>query len=79
MLQAAGFEALSTEYFLYFPEWLFNRLSAMEMMLCKRPIGGQYAFAYQSAGITLSIEYYSCSFEWVRIRRSDHSGDATDL
>jgi SAM-dependent methyltransferase len=43
LLQAAGFESLSTDYFLYFPERLFNRLSSMERMLCKIPFGGQYA------------------------------------
>ena len=43
LLQAAGFESLSTDYFLYFPELIFNRLSSMERMLCKMPFGGQYA------------------------------------
>jgi len=43
LLQAAGFESLRTDYFLYFPERLFNRLSSMERMLCKIPFGGQYA------------------------------------
>jgi SAM-dependent methyltransferase len=43
LLQAAGFEPASTEYFLYLPEKLFNRASSMERMLCKMPFGGQYA------------------------------------
>src|ERR1700722_17205756 len=48
LLQAAGFESLSTDYFLYFPEQLFNRLSSMERMLCKVPFGGQYALLAQA-------------------------------
>jgi SAM-dependent methyltransferase len=43
LLQAASFELLSTDYFLYFPETVFNRLSSMERLLCKVPFGGQYA------------------------------------
>jgi SAM-dependent methyltransferase len=43
LLQAAGFESPSKEYFLYLPETLFHRMSSMERMLCKIPFGGQYA------------------------------------
>jgi len=43
LLQAAGFESPSTDYFLYFPQLLFNRLSSMERMLSNIPFGGQYA------------------------------------
>jgi SAM-dependent methyltransferase len=43
LLQAAGFESISTNYFLYFPERLFYRAGSMERMLCKMPFGGQYA------------------------------------
>lgn len=43
LLQSAGFYSLRTDYFLYFPAGLFNRLSYVEKMLCKIPLGGQYA------------------------------------
>lgn len=43
LLQTASFESISTDYFLFFPERLFNRLNSMERMLCKIPFGGQYA------------------------------------
>ncbi len=43
LLQTAGFETVSTDYFLYFPERLFNRLISVEKMLCKIPLGGQFA------------------------------------
>jgi SAM-dependent methyltransferase len=43
LLRAAGFNFLSTDYFLYFPERLFHRLSFLERALGKIPIGGQYA------------------------------------
>jgi len=47
LLQEAGFEPLSTDYFLYLPERLFNRLPLVERMLCKIPCGGQYALLAQ--------------------------------
>lgn len=43
LLKAARFESLSTDYFLFFPEWLVNRLGPIESTLCKLPLGGQYA------------------------------------
>jgi SAM-dependent methyltransferase len=43
LFESAGFEPLSTDYFLYLPERLFNRLSFMERALRKLPFGGQYA------------------------------------
>jgi SAM-dependent methyltransferase len=43
VLQAAGFEFLSIDYFLYFPERIFNRLGLMEQAFSKMPFGGQYA------------------------------------
>ncbi len=43
LLQAAGLEIVSTEYFLYLPERIFNRFGAVEKMLRKVPCGGQYA------------------------------------
>ena len=43
LLQASGFEPVSTNYFLYFPESLFPPFSALETMLSKLPLGGQYA------------------------------------
>lgn len=43
LLQFAGFQALSTNYFLYLPERIFNRVSHIEKVLRKVPFGGQYA------------------------------------
>lgn len=43
LLEASGFEIVSTDYFLYFPEGLFAGLGAMEHVLSKIPLGGQYA------------------------------------
>lgn len=38
-----GFQSISTEYFLYFPEALYKRLAGVERMLSRVPGGGQYA------------------------------------
>jgi len=43
LLQLAGFETLSTNYFLYLPEKIFNRMGQIERILRKVPFGGQYA------------------------------------
>jgi len=43
LFEAFGFEPLRTDYFLYFPERLFNRFGALESALYKLPFGGQYA------------------------------------
>jgi SAM-dependent methyltransferase len=43
LLRLAGFETLSTDYFLYLPERIFNRAGWLEGMLRKVPFGGQYA------------------------------------
>jgi SAM-dependent methyltransferase len=43
LLEASGFASLSTDYFLYFPESLFNRVGSVEKVLYKLPFGGQYA------------------------------------
>ena len=43
LLQESGFQALSTDYFLYLPEKLFLRLGFLEAMLRSAPCGGQYA------------------------------------
>jgi SAM-dependent methyltransferase len=43
LLQASGFQPLATDYFLYFPERLFNGIGATERLLRKIPLGGQYA------------------------------------
>jgi SAM-dependent methyltransferase len=44
LFEASGFESIETEYFLYFPELLFNsRAGALERSLYKLPFGGQYA------------------------------------
>jgi SAM-dependent methyltransferase len=49
LLQEAGFEPLSTDYFLYLPERLFKGLPFVERMLCKIPFGGQYALLAQAS------------------------------
>jgi SAM-dependent methyltransferase len=43
LLQLAGFEAATVEYFLYVPEKIFNLVGQVEGMLRKMPFGGQYA------------------------------------
>lgn len=43
LLRLAGFEALSTDYFLYLPEGIFNRVGWLEGTFRKIPFGGQYA------------------------------------
>jgi SAM-dependent methyltransferase len=43
LLQEAGFQSLSTDYFLYLPEKMFHRLGFLEPMLRRFPFGGQYA------------------------------------
>ena len=43
LLQEAGFQTLSTDYFLYLPEKMFHRLGFLEGMLRRLPFGGQYA------------------------------------
>jgi ubiquinone/menaquinone biosynthesis C-methylase UbiE len=42
-LEATGFQALETKYFLYLPERLYKRLSRFEALLQRFPLGGQYA------------------------------------
>lgn len=42
LFQLAGLRALSTDYFLYFPERIFNRVGQAERMLRKIPLGGQF-------------------------------------
>jgi SAM-dependent methyltransferase len=43
LLRDGGFELLRTSYFLYFPEQLFGHFAAMESVLERVPLGGQYA------------------------------------
>jgi SAM-dependent methyltransferase len=43
LLREVGFQALSTDYFLYLPEKLFQHLGFLEEMLRMPPLGGQYA------------------------------------
>lgn len=43
LLEASGFESLGSDYFLFFPERLFNRFSTLERLLYRLPLGGQYA------------------------------------
>ena len=50
LLRVVGFEPLSSAYFLYLPESLFNRLSLLERFLGRVPLGGQYAVLARRAG-----------------------------
>jgi SAM-dependent methyltransferase len=43
LLLRAGFEATTVDYFLYFPERMFDRVGRAERILSKIPFGGQYA------------------------------------
>jgi len=43
LLSAARLEAVSTEYFLYLPEQIYNAAAPLEWLLAKTPLGGQYA------------------------------------
>ena len=43
LLGEAGFEVLSTDYFLYLPEKMFQQLGFLEGILRRPPFGGQYA------------------------------------
>lgn len=42
LVSSAGFVTPTLEYFLYFPESLFNRIGGAETTLRKLPLGGQY-------------------------------------
>jgi hypothetical protein len=48
LIEASGFIALRTDYFLCFPERVFAIFSAVERMLSKLPLGGQYALLAQA-------------------------------
>jgi SAM-dependent methyltransferase len=43
LFEAAGFEPLSVDYFLYLPEPVFGRGGSVEAAFGKVPLGGQYA------------------------------------
>ena len=43
LLQVAGFQTVSTNYFLYLPEKIFDRMGKIEKIFRKVPFGGQYA------------------------------------
>ena len=51
MLKASGFSSLSSRYFLYLPEKLFLRFGALEKMLSRIPLGGQYAILAQAPSL----------------------------
>jgi len=48
LLHEAGFELRSSDFFLYMPERLFNRMHRLEAMLSGVPLGGQYVVFAQS-------------------------------
>lgn len=49
LARSAGFEVLGTQYFLYLPEKLYNRLTRLENLLAAVPLGGQYALFCRNA------------------------------
>jgi SAM-dependent methyltransferase len=49
LLQQAGFQALSTDYFLYLPEKLLRQFYFLEGILGRVPFGGQYALLAQAS------------------------------
>ncbi|HEY4382668.1 MAG TPA: methyltransferase domain-containing protein [Acidobacteriaceae bacterium] len=50
LFEASGFTPLTTEYFLYFPERLFDPLRWIEARLHKVPLGGQYLSLLRAPG-----------------------------
>ena len=44
----ARMEVLATQYFLYFPEFLYSKMAAVEQALSCVPLGGQYAVLCQN-------------------------------
>jgi SAM-dependent methyltransferase len=50
LLRGAGFETLSTDYFLYLPEGIFNRVGQAETIFRKAPFGGQYGVLARVSG-----------------------------
>ena len=51
LLQASGFGSLSSRYFLYLPEKLFLRFGALEKVLSRIPLGGQFAVLAQAPNL----------------------------
>jgi SAM-dependent methyltransferase len=54
LLENSGFEVLATDYFLFFPERLFNHLHWVEEKLHRLPFGGQYVSLARAPGPTMS-------------------------
>jgi SAM-dependent methyltransferase len=52
---SAGFVEPAVDYFLYFPESLFNRAGWMEKMLSSVPFGGQYALMARKPGLSETL------------------------
>jgi len=48
LVRSFGFQCVHLEYFLYLPESLFHRFSAVERPFARLPLGGQYALFAQS-------------------------------
>lgn len=51
IVTSAGFVNPAVDYFLYFPEKLFNQIGRTETMLRNVPLGGQYALISSKPGI----------------------------
>lgn len=49
LLRVAGFQPVSTDYFLYLPEKLFRRFAPTERIFRRVPLGGQYAVLARAA------------------------------
>ena len=58
LMKDGGFDLLRTSYFLYLPEQLFGHFAAMESVLERVPLGGQYAFlaGLPFRGISISCD-----------------------
>jgi hypothetical protein len=48
LLEEQGFRVLKTQYFLFLPERLFERIGGVERALRWMPLGGQYAVFAQA-------------------------------
>lgn len=43
LMESQGFAVSELQYFLYLPQWLYRSFGALERLLTKLPLGGQYA------------------------------------
>ena len=55
LLRDAGFDSFNTNYFLYLPERLWNKVGSIENIFRKLPLGGQYALLAQASSRSKTI------------------------